>query len=202
VSLHGNRPEAPTEETSTTTTEPVTVLEGRTLQPGHEDDYHDWVHRTIAASERFPGVRGITVLAPEAGRPGERYLVLSFVNEAAKRTWQQSEDWRRLRQEAATFSTPHVQRATGMEPWFVLPDQGVTTPPRWKMSIAIIPPAYVIGLAVVLLTDAFLGRWPYLASFLIVTVCLGFLLTYVGIPLSTRLLHQWLYPTGVTERES
>ena len=170
----------------------MTVLEGRTLQPGHEDDYHDWVHRTIAASERFRGVRGITVLAPEAGRPGERYLVLSLVNEAAKRTWQQSEEWTRLKQEGATFSTPHVQRATGMEPWLVLPDQGVTTPPKWKMSIAVIPPAYVIGLAVVLLTDAFLGNWPFLASFLAVTVCLGFLLTYVGIPLSTRLLHTWL----------
>ena len=188
------------EEAKTTTTEPVTVLEGRTLEPGHEGDYRDWVHRTIAASERFPGNRGITVLASEAGQPGERYLVLSFANEAAKRVWQQSEEWARLRQEAAAFSTPHVQKATGMEPWFILPDREVTTLPKWKMSLAIIPPAYAIGLAVVLLADAFLGDWPFLASFLIVTVCLGFLLTYVGLPLTTRLLHPWLYPTGVMER--
>ena len=177
------------EETKMTTTEPVTVLEGRTLEPGHESDYRDWVHRTIAAS-------GITVLAPEAGQPGERYLVLSFASEAAKRVWQQSEEWTRLKQEAAAFSTPHVQKATGMEPWFILPDQEVTTPPKWKMSLAVIPPAYAIGLAVVSLTDAFLGNWPFLASSLIVTVCLGFLLTYLGLPLATRLLHPWLYRRG------
>jgi antibiotic biosynthesis monooxygenase (ABM) superfamily enzyme len=52
------------EEAITTTTEPLTVLEGRTLEPGHESDYHEWVFRTIAASERFPGNQRITTLAP------------------------------------------------------------------------------------------------------------------------------------------
>ena len=60
-----NRPEThPMEEAITTTTEPLTVLEGRTLEPGHESDYHEWVFRTIAASERFPGNQRITTLAP------------------------------------------------------------------------------------------------------------------------------------------
>jgi antibiotic biosynthesis monooxygenase (ABM) superfamily enzyme len=94
------------EEAKTTTSEPVTVLEGRTLEPGHESDYHDWVHRTIAASERFPGNQGITDLTPDAGQPGGHYLALSFANEAAKQVWQWSEDWTRLRQEAAGFLDP------------------------------------------------------------------------------------------------
>jgi len=98
VSLRDNHPEMrPTEEAKTTTTEPVTVLEGRVLQPGHESDYQDWVHRTIAASERFPSNQGMTVLSLEAGQAGERYLVLNFANEATKRVWQQSEEWTRLR---------------------------------------------------------------------------------------------------------
>jgi antibiotic biosynthesis monooxygenase (ABM) superfamily enzyme len=178
----------------TTTTEPVTVVEGRTLKPGHESDYNAWVHRTIAASERFPGNQGITILAPEAGQPGERYLVIRFIDEAAKQSWRQSEVWTRLLHEAATFSTPHVQTATGLEPWFVLPDQAVATPPKWKMFLTIIPAAYVISAAVVLLLGTFLHNWPFLVVNLIVTAFLGFLLTYVGLPLSTRLLHSWLYP--------
>ncbi len=180
-----------------TTPEPVTVVERRTLAPGHERDYQTWVHRAIVASEHFPGNRGITVLAPEAGQPGERYLVIRFVDEAAKQRWTQSEDWARLRQEAAAFSTPHVQTAIGAEPWFILPDQAVRTPPKWKMSLALIPGAYVVSTAAVVLADAVLHHWPFLVVNLIVTVLLGFLLTYLGLPLSTCLLHAWLYPDAM-----
>jgi hypothetical protein len=43
-------------------TEPVTLVEGRTLKPGHENDFYAWVQRAIAASERFPGNQGVTIL--------------------------------------------------------------------------------------------------------------------------------------------
>lgn len=183
-----------------TTPEPVTVVEARTLAPQHERDYQAWVHRIMVASERFPGNQGIMVLAPDAGQQRERYLILHFADEAARRLWTQSEDWARLRQEAAAFSTPHVQAATGAEPWFVLPDQQVRTPPKWKMSLAIVPVAYVISTAAVLLVGAVLDHWPFLVVNLVVTVILGFALTYAGLPLTTRLLRGWLYTTETTER--
>jgi hypothetical protein len=68
------------------------------------------------------------------------------------------------------------------------------------MSLAIIPAAYMVSTAVVLLAGAVLHHMPFLVVNLIVTVFLGFLLTYVGLPLSTRLLQAWLYPAGATER--
>jgi len=174
------------------TPEPVTVVEERTLAPRQERDYYAWAHRIKVASEHFPGNQGIMVLAPNAGQQRERYLIIHFADEASKRLWMQSEDWARLRQDAAAFSTPHVQTATGAEPWFSLPDQQVRTPPKWKMSLAIIPAAYVIGTPTVLLVGAVLRHWPFLAINLIVTVILGSLITYVGLPLSTRLLHRAL----------
>lgn len=181
----------------TTASEPVTVLEGRSLAAGRESDYRSWVRRTIAAGERFSGVRGIAVLTPEAGEAGERYLVLSFVDEAAGERWKQSEEWKELSREAAAFSTPHVQTATGIEPWFVLPSQEAATPPKWKVSLALVPSAYVIGSAIGLLAEVFLNGWPFFITNLIVTVCLSFLLTYVGLPLTTRILRSWLYqPSG------
>jgi antibiotic biosynthesis monooxygenase (ABM) superfamily enzyme len=181
------------------TPEPVTVVEKRTLQPGRERDYQAWVNRISAASGRFPGNQGITVLVPEADDQGERYLIIRFVDETARRRWTQSEEWARLRQEGAAFSTPQVQTATGAEPWFILPGQQVRTPPKWKMSLVVIPSAYVVSSAAVALADAALRHWPFLVVNLIVTVLLGFLLTYVGLPLSTRLLHHWLYPAGAAE---
>ena len=182
------------------TPEPVTVVEARTLTPQHERDYQAWVHRVMVASERFPGNQGIMVLAPDAGQQEERYLIIHFADDVARRRWTQSDDWARLRQDAAAFSTPHVQAATGAEPWFVLPGQRARVPPKWKMSLAIVPVAYVISTAAVLLVGAVLHRWPFLAVNLVVTVILGFALTYAGLPLTTRLLHQWLYARGTTER--
>ncbi len=156
-------------------TEPVTLVEGRTLKPGHENDFYAWVQRAIAASEA-------------------RYVIHRFADEAAERAWMQSEDRAKLVQEAAAFSTPYTQTSSGLAAWFTLPDLLDTTPPKWKLFLAIIPSAYLASLIIVLILNAFLHGWPLLVTNGIVTVFLAFLLTYVGLPLSTRLLHSWLYP--------
>lgn len=186
----------------TRVSEPVTVLEGRSLAAGREGDYRSWVQRTIAAGERSSGVRGITVLTPEAGEAGERYLLVSFVDEAAGERWRQSEEWKELSREAAAFSTPHVQSATGTEPWFVVPNREAATPPKWKVSLALVPSAYAIGSAIGLLAEVSLEGLPFLVTNLIVTVCLSFLLTYVGLPLTTRILRSWLYQPSGTNRDT
>jgi antibiotic biosynthesis monooxygenase (ABM) superfamily enzyme len=149
-------------------------------------------------SERDPGIQGVMVLAPRMGQPGQRYLVFRFANETARLRWAHSVEWTALAQEAAAFSTPQVQTATGLEPWFVLPDPAVVapimTPPKWKMFLTILPSAYLIGLVVIPVLSRFLHVWPFFALNIPVTVCLGYLLTYVGLPLSIRVFHAWLYP--------
>jgi uncharacterized protein len=175
-------------------TEPVTFVEGRTLKPGHENDYYAWVQRIVAASERFPGNQGVTILMLGKEQSEARYVIHRFADEDAKRAWMQSEDRAKLMQEAAAFSTPYTQTASGLAPWFTLPDLLDTTPPKWKLFLTIIPSAYLASLIIILILNAFLHGWPLLITNGIVTVCLAFLLTYVGLPLSTRLLHSWLYP--------
>jgi antibiotic biosynthesis monooxygenase (ABM) superfamily enzyme len=75
-----------------------------------------------------------------------------------------------------------------------LKGQPIREAPKWKMALAIVPSAYVVGVATVFLASTALDRWPFLAVNLIVTVVLAVVLTYVGLPLTTRLLHTWLYP--------
>ena len=174
--------------------EPVTLVEGRTLKPGHENDFYAWVQRAIAASERFPGNQGVTILTLGKEESQARYVIHRFADEAAARAWMQSEDRAKLLQEAAAFSTPYTQTARGLEVWFTLPDLLETTPPKWKLFLTIIPSAYLASLLILLMLDTFLHGWPLLITNGIVTVFLAFLLTYVGLPLSTRLLHSWLYP--------
>jgi len=98
-----------------------------------------------------------------------------------------------LRDDAAAFSTPHVQTATGAEPWFTLKGEPLRQAPKWKMALAIIPSAYVVSSVAVLLASAVFDGWSFFAVNLVVTVVLAFVLTYVGLPLTTQFLYKWLY---------
>jgi uncharacterized protein len=101
----------------------------------------------------------------------------------------------RLVQEARKFSTPHVQRATGLETWFTLPgERAVVPPPRWKMLLVTLIGAYPL----VVLLSAFvlpsLEGWPLLVRAAVVPVVVLSLMTYLVMPQLTRLLSGWLYP--------
>lgn len=173
--------------------EPVTLVEGRTLKPGRENDFYAWVHRVLAASEHFPGNQGVTILTLGKEQSAARYVVHRFANEASELAWMQSEERATLMQAAAAFSTPYTQTASGLEAWFTLPDAPDAAPPKWKLFLTTIPSAYLASLAVILILNAFLHGWSLLVTNGIVTIFLAFMLTYIGLPLSTRLLHSWLY---------
>jgi uncharacterized protein len=173
--------------------EPVTLVEGRTVKPGHENDFYAWIHRTLAASEHFPGSQGVTILTLGKGQSLVRYVVHRFADEATELAWRQSEERATLMQEAAAFSTPFTQTASGLEAWFTLPNLPDAAPPKWKLFLMTIPSAYLASFITILILNAFLHDWSLMVTNGIVTVILALVLTYIGLPLSTRLLHSWLY---------
>lgn len=173
--------------------EPVTLIEARTLKPGHENDFYSWVHRVLAATEAFPGNQGVTILTVGKEQSAARYIIHRFADGASELAWVQSEARAKLMQEAAAFSVPYTRIMSGMEAWFTLPDLPNGAPPKWKMFLTTIPSAYLASLVVILLLNAFFLDWPLPLTNAIVTVFLAFVLTYVGLPLSTRLLYTWLY---------
>ena len=174
--------------------EPMTLVEGRTIKPGHENDFYAWIHRTLATSESFPGSQGVTILTLGKGPSAVRYVIHRFSDETTGLVWVNSEERATLMQEAATFSTPYTQTADGLEAWFTLPGMSDTAPPKWKLFLTTIPSAYLASLVIVLIIGAFLPGWPLLVTDGIVTVFLAFMLTYVGLPLSMLILRSWLYP--------
>src|SRR5258708_20726894 len=95
-------------------TEPVTLVEGRTLKPGHENDFYAWVQRAIAASERFPGNQGVTILTLGKDQSRARYVIHRLADEAAERAWMHSEYPAKWVQEARAFSVPYTQTSSGL----------------------------------------------------------------------------------------
>jgi antibiotic biosynthesis monooxygenase (ABM) superfamily enzyme len=172
----------------------MTLVEGRTIKPGHENDFYVWIHRTLAVSERFPGSQGVTILTLGQGPSAVRYVIHRFADETTGLAWVNSQERAALIHEASAFSTPYTETVSGPEAWFTLPEMSDTAPPKWKLFLTTIPSAYIASLVIVLFIEAFLHGWPLLVTDGMVTVFLAFMLTYVGLPLSTHILRSWLYP--------
>jgi antibiotic biosynthesis monooxygenase (ABM) superfamily enzyme len=173
---------------------PITIVVTRDIFPGRERDYEEWALRLALAAARY-GATGHTIITPDAATPTRRVFVHHFADEEAMRSWEESEERNRLVEEADEFSARHYQRATGLETWFTLPgERAIVPPPRWKQLLVTLVGAYPM---VVLLSAFVLPRveeWPLLARAAVTPVVLLSLMTYVVMPLLTRLFRGWLYP--------
>ena len=175
---------------------PVTAVVTRDVMTGRERDYEDWAHRVVDASARH-GASGHTLLTIDPAVPSRRVLIAQFPNQARVREWDESDDRARLVEEAANFSTVDVQRASGLEAWFTLPGkQAIVPPPRWKQLLVTLLGAYPLVVLVSAFLLPLLGNWPLLLRSAVLPVVLLTAMTYVVMPLLTRLFKPWLYPPG------
>ena len=165
----------------------------RDIVPGRERDFEEWAHRIVSAASRYGATD--TIITPDPATPTRRVFVQHFPNEEASRAWEESEERNRLVQEAGDFSTPDLQRATGLETWFVLPGKrAIVPPPRWKMLLVTLMGSYPL----VVLYSAFVlpswEGWPLLVRAAVLPIGLLSLMTYVIMPRLSRLFGGWLYP--------
>lgn len=173
----------------------VTVVVSRTVFPGHEHDYDDWVRKLVEAARESPGNIGVTMLIPAPGKTGLYHVVLQFADEKSMHTWETSYVRQKLSHEADAFSRSSRQMATGLETWFSIPEcPELETPPHWKMAIVTFIAVYVLSIIIVPLLDIFLkGANFYLLNILTVVLLVG-ILTWGVMPLLSRyVFRKWLY---------
>lgn len=176
--------------------EPVTVVVSRRIKPGREPEYEAWVKGVAAVALRYPGHLGISTFRP--AKPGDPYvLVYKFDTGEHLDAWLRSEEraeWV-ARADDMTEGRFEAQQHSGLESWFTLPGRNVVAPPpRWKMAIvttlAVWPSSMLLG-------GVFrraLGFLPGPIVSLVVTTVMVALLTWVVMPLLTRVLARWLFP--------
>lgn len=173
---------------------PITVVVTREVVPGREPDYEEWARRVVSATVPY-GATGHTFITPDAGIPTRQLLILQFADEDGMRGWDESEDRDRLVREAAEFSSVDIQRASGLETWFTLPGvRSIVPPPRWKQLLVTLAAAYPLLVLFAVFVQPSLGGWPLLLRSAVLPVVLLTLMTYVVMPLMTRVLRSWLYP--------
>jgi uncharacterized protein len=177
--------------------DPVTVLYSRRVKPGREADFEAWARGILAAARQFPGHLGASVLDAPASR--ERHILFSFADRRTLRAWLDSEERRRwlARVEELLEADRGLQQLTGLETWFKLPGSNVPTmkpPPRWKMWLVSLVAVYPLVLAFQVLVVPRMARLPLPLRALLFPLVLLTLMTFVVMPVMTRLLRRWLGP--------
>jgi len=90
-----------------------------------------------------------------------------------------------------------LQQLTGLETWFKLPGSKVPTmkpPPRWKMWLVSMVAVYPLVLAFQVLVVPRMAGLPLPVRALAFPVVLLTLMTFVVMPVVTRVLRRWLGP--------
>jgi antibiotic biosynthesis monooxygenase (ABM) superfamily enzyme len=143
----------------------VTEVISRNIAAGHEKDYDDWLERFMISERQFAGYIGTTIIAPGGNISSVRYVINRFADQASLDAWEKSEVALSLIEEVNKYST--LQRVTGLETWFSLPDlKTIGAPPKWKMAITSFIAAYSISLVAHYILSIYLGQRPLLTEIL------------------------------------
>ena len=169
--------------------EPVTLMVARRVANERYHDFITWLREGESLATDFPGYLGSGVLAPPPG-DDEFQIVFRFADQQTLGAWEHSASrsaW--LDRGSGLFAQPLEQRAIGLDAWF---GSAHRPAPRWKQSVAIWLAFFPVSLAFNLLFGGVLTDYSLVTRVLLSTLALTPLMTYLFIPLSTRLLAPWL----------
>lgn len=175
----------------------VTVTISRTVQSGRQAEFEALLREFVPKSLTFSGHLGVHVLKPAEGESRDYHVVLKFATREQLERFREWPDYQRFRAaiEPLLEREPCIEELTGLESWITLPGVPALRPlPRWKMAIVTLLGVYPTSLLIGVLVRPWLTTWPDWLQSLIYAVCMVALLTWVVMPLLTRLLARWLYP--------
>ena len=183
------------------TAESITTIVRAQIKPDKEQEYEQWLHGINEDATQFAGFQGATILRPDdkSHQHPEYVVVVRFGTYSDLRRWEHSTqfaEWQR-RLEPLLVGNIAVDRLTGTETWFTLPGHTVVVPPpKYKMAVvASLGAAPFVMVVIPLLVQYLNGVLPSIGISLLILLVMSFAMTWVTMPLLTRLARRWLYPT-------
>jgi hypothetical protein len=186
---------------------PVTVIVKRIAKKDKIKEFEEWLSGISKEVSRQEGSMGIDIIRPTNNNNKSKleYVVIFRFNNYDNLTkWEKSpirNEWLQKGRKLIE-ADPDVQKLTGLEFWFTpyFKDESSSMiplhpPPRYKMVIVTIPVISILLLTLVpqihFLTEMLLIPFPIrLVIAITITVLL---MTYVIMPLLTKLLKSWLF---------
>ena len=171
---------------------PIHIAITRRVRPGCEAEFQQALREFMQASFAHGGVQGASMLTPPPGSDSREYGILrTFANEKEGDAFYDSPMFKAWDERARTLTEGEAmhRQLHGLEAWFRSPRN---PPPRWKMAVAtflgVLPVAMVLNLTL----GPVIRSWPFIVSNAVFNACVVALLTWVVMPLVSRVLHPWL----------
>ena len=173
----------------------VSVVVDRVVLSGKRQEFEGYLKNIIKASSEFSGYLGTEVISPQGDN---RYiLIFRYASQEELDDWSSSEarDFWIKKIDQVIEEPSKLTTLTGLETWFCLaaPDKFVP-PPKYKMVmvtyLAIAPTVTVFNLL-------FAPYFSSIPTHLVIFVTAPFIVTfvtYVAMPMLTRLFKHYLYP--------
>jgi antibiotic biosynthesis monooxygenase (ABM) superfamily enzyme len=173
----------------------VHVAITRRVKPGCESDFQEALREFSQASFAHSGVLGAGMLVPPPGSDTREYGILrTFRNEQERDSFYKSPLFKAWEEKVKplTEGEPVYRNLHGLEAWFRNP--GLPNPPLWKMALVTYIGVDVVTTLLFWIIGPVIQDWPFLArnSAFNVVVVAG--LTWLAMPLLTRIFQNWLQP--------
>lgn len=177
--------------------EPATVVISRRVKAGGEASFRAWAEGFEQEMTRFPGHVRCQLVPPVGEDQPEWVFVFTFDSAQSLHAWIAS-DTRRLwleRLEPMVEGKEQAQVISGLEALFgILPPSVAPPPPVWKVAVSVLVGIYPASLLSALFLAPLLKDLPLPWRVLANALALVFMMTWLIMPLVTRLLRFWLYP--------
>lgn len=179
---------------SPTLAAPVTAIISMRVKPGQEVAFQEWQRRIAAAEAKFDGFSGYRLDPPVPGVQDDWTTMLRFDSDAHLDAWLNSDQRKRLLEEAPRFSTEfHTRKVhTGFDSWFTGgKGAGAEPPPAWKQNMVVLltlyPTVFLFGFLVQ--TPLMVGRgMPFWLALFLANAVSTALLGWLFVPWASRAL--------------
>ncbi|MBN1447140.1 MAG: antibiotic biosynthesis monooxygenase [Bacteroidetes bacterium] len=175
---------------------PFTTVVRRTVRRGKEEAFEQWLKGIMKDAMTFEGHLGVGLIRPSRKSHPEYIIVFRFDTYEHLMAWETSavrRTWVERVQPLITGET-YVQRHTGLEYWFTVPDHpGSAPPPRIKMAFVTWLALFPLVIVLPPLLQHFLAFLPGWGQIMIIAAVMVLVMTYIVMPQMTRLFSRWLY---------
>lgn len=165
----------------------------RRVRPGCEAEFQRALLEFFQVSFGHSGVLGASMLTPPPGSDSREYGILrTFASEAERDAFYGSPMFKAWEERARTLTEgePVYRRLHGLEAWFRFP---AGPPPRWKMAVATFLGVFPAAMVLSPTLGSVVRPWNFVLGTAVFNVCMVALLTWVIMPVITRVLQGWLY---------
>jgi antibiotic biosynthesis monooxygenase (ABM) superfamily enzyme len=175
--------------------EPIHVAVIRTVKTGCEPEFEKALHDFVQKSLALSGQMGVHIIRPAPGTGSRQYgIIRKFADRSSVTTFRTSPEyvaWNQTVMEL-TEGPSQVEELNGLESWFTLPGRPLHPLPQWKMAVVTFIGVDVVTSVLFWIIGPFIQSWPFLLRNSAFNVAVVACLTWLAMPLLTRIFHGWL----------